>query len=382
MQEVQIPNITIAYLLLEIGASIQGAFINKIQEIDKGVFRFRLHVKEKGGADLIIRPEIFYFTSYKLNAPQKESTYAQFLKKHLLNRRIISFRQHNLDRICIMEFADCSLILELFAKGNLILADKDMRILLPYRRELLKDRKTERNAIYGFPKAKGLGPDAISELELAALLKESASGIVKTLVPKMNISPIIAEEACLRAGLSADKIGGSLSAKETSALYAEIHSLHAIDAKKLAPVAIKTAGHSLIAPFPLKSSPPSNSAGVPSLNKFFDERFSKIPIAKEGEKQQNERTAKALAQIEFSIGRQGVAQKTYEDEIASSRRAAELIYRNYALLNSIAEAVKHAIYGKRDPEEVMYNLVKSNPGIAKLSPKLDLKEKKLIVELD
>jgi len=221
MPEIQIPNLTIAYLLLEIGASINGAFINKIQEIDRGVFRFRLHIKEKGSADLIIRPEIFYFTSYKFNAPQKESSYAQFLKKNLLNRRIISFRQHNLDRICIMEFADCNLILELFAKGNLILTDKSSKILLPYRRELLKDRRTERNAPYEFPKAKGFAPEAISESGLGALLKGSASGIIKTLVPKMNISPIIAGEACFRAGLSGDRIGGSLSAKEIAALYAE-----------------------------------------------------------------------------------------------------------------------------------------------------------------
>src|SRR3989338_5405819 len=199
MPEIQIPNLTIAYLLLEIGSSINGAFINKIQEIDKGIFRFRLHVKEKGSADLIIRPEIFYFTSYKFNAPQKESSYAQFLKKHLLNRRIISFRQHNLDRVCIMEFPNCNLILELFAKGNLILTDKSGKILLPYRRELLKDRRTERNAPYEFPKAKGFAPEAISESELGALLKGSNSGIIKTLVPKMNISPIIAEEACFRA---------------------------------------------------------------------------------------------------------------------------------------------------------------------------------------
>ena len=381
MPEIQIPNLTITYLLLEIGASINGAFINKIQEIDRGVFRFRLHIKEKGSADLIIRPEIFYFTSYKFNAPQKESSYAQFLKKNLLNRRIISFRQHNLDRLCIMEFADCNLILELFAKGNMILTDKSNKILLPYRRELLKDRRTERNATYEFPKAKGLGPEAISESELAALLKGSASGIIKTLVPKMNISPIIAGEACFRAGLSGDRIGGSLSAKEIAALYAEIHSLHSIDAKKLAPAAIKTAEHSLIVPFPLKSASPSSSEAVPSLNKFFDGRFNKIPVAAV-EKQQNEKTGKALAQIEFSIGRQGVAQKTYEDEIASSRRAAELIYRNYALLNSLVEAIKHAIYEKRNPEDVMYNLAKSNPKIAKLSPKLNLKDKRLIVELE
>ncbi len=381
MPEIQIPNITIAYLLLEIGASINGAFINKIQEIDKGIFRFRLHVKEKGSADLIIRPEIFYFTSYKFNAPQKESTYAQFLKKHLLNRRILSFRQHNLDRICVMEFADCNLVLELFARGNLILTDKSGKILLPYRRELLKDRRTERNAVYEFPKAKGIGAEEISESGLAALLKESVSGIIKTLVPKMNISPIIAAEACFRAGLSGDKMGGSLSAKEIAALHAEIRSLHAIDAKKLAPAAIKNAEHSLILPFPLKSVSPSNSAGVPSLNKFFDERFNKIPVAAV-EKQQNERTGKALAQIEFSIGQQGVAQKSYEDEIASSRRAAELIYRNYALLNGIVEAVKLAISEKRNPEDVMYNLAKSNPRMAKLSPKLNLKDKRLTVELE
>ena len=42
----------------------------------------------------------------------------------------------------------------------------------------------------------------------------------------------------------------------------------------------------------------------------------------------------------------------------------------------------HLIAYRISKEEVMYNLIKSNPKIAKLSPKLNLKDKRLIVELE
>jgi predicted ribosome quality control (RQC) complex YloA/Tae2 family protein len=102
-----------------------------------------------GNKDLIFIPgQYLYFTKYSIPAEQN-----QFTKRlnNLLGGKIVSKAyQHNNDRIYVLEFPEYKLIFELFNPGNLILLDKDNKIielLLPMRSA---KRKLEKKEAYVF----------------------------------------------------------------------------------------------------------------------------------------------------------------------------------------------------------------------------------------
>ena len=120
----QVSNLTLAYLLEEIRPFAVGAFVNKVQEIQKGIFKIKVHSKA-GSKDLIVTDSALFFSNYSFTARQNSNTFFVKLRDFLSNKKISSITQHEFDRVAVIEFADFFLILELFHDSNAILADKE-----------------------------------------------------------------------------------------------------------------------------------------------------------------------------------------------------------------------------------------------------------------
>ena len=97
--------------------------------------------------------KVFYLTDFILEAGQAQ-TFSMQIRKNIGNNKLKSFYQHENDRIIVFEFYAHYLIVEFFAKGNLILTDKENKILLNFRaeREKWKERKIIKGQEYQFPK--------------------------------------------------------------------------------------------------------------------------------------------------------------------------------------------------------------------------------------
>jgi len=227
----QIANISLAYQIAELKPVIEGSVLRKVQELENKWLKIRLQTRQ-GTKDLIAAPSALFLTEYSMPARQTTSGYGAFLRKHLANKRITSLEQHGLDRIVVMQFEEFFLVFELFAKGNVILADKKMQILSAFRKEKWKDRTLKKGEQYMFPSSKGLNPLELDKNRLGRLLKESDLDTVRTLIKVINIAPAFAEAACSDAGIEKEKSASSLSDKEAKELAKAVKQLYTVDLKK------------------------------------------------------------------------------------------------------------------------------------------------------
>ena len=174
MQEID--SITIAWLVQELAPKLEGSFVNKIQELEKNYLKIKLHSKE-GSLDLIISPQALWVSSYKLQALQNPKGFAGFLKKHLYNKRVLKAWQKGLDRVAVLEFEKHYLVCEFFDDGNVILCDKEWKILQPFHRGEWKDRKLAKGEAYKFPQ--NLTEQKMKELEKRLEREKKPGGLME-----------------------------------------------------------------------------------------------------------------------------------------------------------------------------------------------------------
>ncbi len=362
----QIPNISLAYEIAELSPLIEDSILRKVQELSNNWLKLKLQTRQ-GTKDLIITPNAFFVTSYSLPAKQTTSGFGAFLRKRLSNKKILSLKQHSLDRITLLEFDEYFLVLELFAKGNLILTTKEMEIVSAYRKEQWKDRKISKGQPYKFPSSKGLNPSEVSLAELKKIFSSSSSDCIRTLVSSLNIAPFAGEEACIRAGVEKTLSAPKLSDSKLKRLLSELKAIYSVDLKKLKP------GISNERLLPFKASSLPDFEPVPSLNGAVDEFFSKDFVQKRDQPKKSPKEDKLEKNLNAQLKSKGV----FEGKAVDSRQAAEAIYANYQAISQAIELARAFSGGKINKKEIMYKL--SELGFE--LKEIDLKNKKLVVKL-
>ncbi len=114
----------------------------------------RFYIKGQGNKDLVIGNGSMFFTSYDIIKPPQPTNFAMVLRKHLKGKWVKGFKQYNLDRIIVWEFENCYLIVELMRLTNVILVDKNMRILGLLKPVKSKTRDLSLRKEYVFPESK------------------------------------------------------------------------------------------------------------------------------------------------------------------------------------------------------------------------------------
>ena len=370
----QIPNISLAYIVAELNPILDGCIVRKVQELENGWLKFKLQTRQ-GTKDLIAAPDALFLTSFSMPARQTTSGYGAFLRKRLSNKKVLSFKQHGFDRIIVMELEGFFLIFELFAKGNVILLDENKIILSAFRKERWKDRILKKGENYKFPSSKGISPAELDEKILEKMLKESNSDLVRTLVKEINIAPPIADEACFKALLTKEKPAKELNKKEIALLVATIKDLYSIDLKKEAVSVTKKADVETLLPFELSTLEKTNSFN--SLNEAIDQCFGKQFSEVKGA-DERKAVSKKKAELNYSMLQQKEALETLSSKVELNAKKAELIYANYSGLFALTQALNSAKDKKMQEKEIMYKIKNEFPFLKSLN----LKQGKVIISLE
>ncbi len=377
----QIPNISLAYIVAELAPILGGSIVRKVQALEHGRLKFRLQQRH-GTKDLIAAPDAIFITSFLIPAKKETSGYGAFLRKKLSNKKVLSLKQQGLDRIVTMQLEGFFLIFELFAKGNVILTDENMQILSAYRKEQWKDRTLRKGEQYKEPSSKGVNPSEITAASLGTILKASDSDLVRTIVKELNIAPVFADAACLNAGkegnvgLEKEMPAKGLSVKETAKLAVEISALYAIDLKKERPVIAEKDGKKMLLPFMPKMPGLKELQTFPTLNDAIDAIYSKSISESKGE-QEKTSSSKKKSELEHSMRQQKEALEMLLAKVETNAKKAELIYANYSLLFALGEALRSAKRQSLQEKDVMYKLKGGFPFVKSI----DLKHGKTIVYL-
>ncbi|MFH1696702.1 MAG: NFACT family protein [Candidatus Diapherotrites archaeon] len=401
MNEVKLTNLALNYLLAELRPLLEGAFLNRVQEVDREIYKIKMRTPE-GSRDLILCPQALYLTQYKIPAKQNMHGFGAFLNKHLKNRKIARVTQHNFDRVAVLEIGEVGgvettqegragkaergtqkggyyLVIEFLADFNIILLDGEKIILQPLHRQQWKDRTIKKGEPYKFPPARGLNPAELKQAELQKIFAQSADDAVRTLVKNINIAPVFAEEALHLAKIDKHTAAKKLNPAELKRLNAGILALHlAPSGTRKNPALFKNT----LLPFALQSFPDAKE--IDSLNNYLDEMYSAEHLTKEGA-EQTEEISKERRKTEYYLAQQTAARDTLQKKSDESARAAELIYTHFPALEELISALKDAEKKKIPAKEVMYKMqsaAKKGNTSAKLFVDYNPKNKELIVDLE
>jgi len=171
--------------IAEIVSEIQelaGSRVDNVYQVEKRIF-FELYLGRR--SFLVVEAgKRLNISEKKEAAPKIPPGFCTLLRKRLKGLRLTEIVQHEFDRVVVLKFQGKEtyfLVAELFAKGNLILCDSDMKIVQPLKVEFWRGRSIKPKTDYIFPPS---GPNllTIDKSGFLGVLEESKKNLVSTLV--------------------------------------------------------------------------------------------------------------------------------------------------------------------------------------------------------
>jgi len=222
----------VAAVVAELSAgpkSIIDAKIGKIYQPANEEIRINLYVFHQGRDNLVIEAgKRIHLSKYLRASPTLPQAFPMLLRKYLMGGRITSVEQHEFDRIVKIGIERAgvhnTLIVELFAPGNILIVDSENKIILPMNPVTMKDRRLRSGEIYELPEAQ-ISPLKVKVSDLMKEFSRSTADIVRTVATRFNLGGVLAEEICARAGIDKSKPSKEATEEDASRLCNAMHGL-------------------------------------------------------------------------------------------------------------------------------------------------------------
>jgi len=359
----QMESLEISALIREL-KNLEGGFIKKIYKPGEKEILLRVYVPGEGNKMLLFKlGKGLYLTEREKDNPMKPGDYVMLMRKILGNAKIKTIRQHEFDRVVVMELSSkrkLRLIFEIFGKGNLILDGED-HILLPYRSESWSHRELKEGSEYKFPPSR-VQPFELNKNEFLDILKKSDKDLVRTLAVDINLGGKYAEEVCFRVGV--DKNTDEFEDK-IDEIYEEIMGLKKnIYDEDLNPHLIidkeKSEEENEIidaVPFKLVQYDHLEKKQTETYNEALDLSF------REG-KSEEEKDG-IPPKLKRKLDHQQRALENLKEDVKENKIKAELIYQNYQKCEQILEAIHKA--REEDRREEIFKKIKDLDFVVQLN---------------
>ncbi len=256
---------------------VVGARLDNVYDAPGG---FRLRFRKQGNEyNVIAEPGCrLHSAAVVPAAPAAQSSFVQLLRKELENARVEEIKQINFDRIIAFTFSSHAtirvLVFEQFGKGNAFLLDEGSRVIRPLRSLELGGRRLRKGVAYSPP-------------EKAAAAQKLADEIKS--LENQSLAPSVFYDA-----------GNAVAFSRSS----EPAQQAVFDDKKV----------------------------FPTFNQALDDYYSNFVEATKQSKPSE--LEKQLAKLVHSLAEQKKRLAELQGEEAAAKRAGELIYENYALVET------------------------------------------------
>ncbi|MBI2548625.1 NFACT family protein [Candidatus Woesearchaeota archaeon] len=367
------------YLCQEFQELVSGK-VDKIYQPSKEEFLFSFHVPNKGKKMLkVFLPGFCYLTDYKGQQPDKPSGFCLFLRRHLTNARLQEVTQLAFERILFFTFTTkddvITLIIELIPPGNVILCNKEHKIISAATTQTRKDRTVRGGVLY-----EALHQPynflILTKEDLQQVVEKSTKdSLVKTLALDLGLGGIYAEELCLRALV--DKQKKIFTVQEMHQLFTAMTTLRTMQINAQIVTDEHNAVHD-ITPFILLRYAQEKAfvlKPMQSYNAALDECLT--------ERKMVEVKKKTLSHYDTSIGKlqlilqeQEEKVKEYEKSEALYKSYGELLYQHYSLVQSLLQELNKA--RKEHSWEEIKEKAKGHPHIKQILEK----EGKIVLALE
>ena len=374
----------VAAVVAELSAgprSIIDAKIGKIYQPASEEIRINLYVFHQGRDNLVIEAgKRLHMTKHIRPSPTLPQAFPMLLRKYLMGGRIVSVEQHDFDRIIKIGIERAgvrsTLIVELFARGNVLIVDSENKIILPMNPVTLKDRRLRSGEIYELPEAQ-LSPIEAKVSDLMDAFSKSTADIVRTIATRFNLGGVLAEEACARAGINKSRPAKEATVEDAEKLREALQDLfsplfRARDAAGtegepeggaeiedrpgaetgplipgLRPQHIKQEINGKmetfdVVPFDLNRYSEYEKEYFDSFNTALDEFFGKKALEQVAEVKEAEKKEKTLGVFERRLMQQEDSLAKFEKEIEKNNGLAETVYANYQIIEELFSVLNGA----------------------------------------
>ncbi|MBE2899236.1 fibronectin-binding domain-containing protein [Methanothermobacter thermautotrophicus] len=336
-------NVDVFAVTSELNEMLRGARVDKAYQPLKDTVIIRFHVPGEGRVDVVMQAGArIHRTNYPPQNPKVPPSFPMLLRKHLRGGIVREVRQHGFDRIVeitVEKDQEYTLIVELFAKGNIILLNQDREIILPLKRKTWSDRRIASREIYEYPPSRGINPLDYEPSELEEILMSSDADLIRTLA-RSGFGGLYAEEIVLRAGLDKNTPCSNLSMEDVERINAAIgetfKDLRGLDLKPQ----IIGDGEDVL-PIELMVYQGRKKKYFESFNDAADEFFSSI-FREEIRRAHEEEWEREVDRFRKRLRIQRETLEKFKKTIEVSTRRGDLLYANYSLVEDVLATIRKA----------------------------------------
>ncbi|MFQ6094918.1 MAG: ribosome rescue protein RqcH [Candidatus Bathyarchaeia archaeon] len=353
----------IAAIIKELSPIINGTRIDNIYQINPKTILLKLRSPGQPAIILLVEAgKRIHLTSYDFEKPQRPPSFCMALRKYLRNGRITGIRQHEFDRIVIIDVTrgaeEYQLISEFFGDGNIILTGPDREILqaLKYRR--MRDRKILPREKFVHPPPSGLNPAKLKSEDLQQLRKFDELTVVKALTRLLGLGGIYAEEVLLRAEIDKNTPCKSLTDEDLEKIFIHLQDLlREITETKIKPrIFVNDQGQWIdVTPMPLKRYAHLKATAYENFNKALDEYYART-FTEERVSEVEKRTEQELKRLEIILENQERTLKELKERVELNRRIGDIIYSHMNELQVLLQRIMEEKRSGKNWKEIIMRL--------------------------
>ncbi len=316
---------------------LENSWVSQVYELEAAGVKpgkalvFQLSASEGKKFLVCLVPSAVFFSLVKPQTSERPGGFCSMLRKHLGNAKIVSIGQLGSERILEVVFSSgkqhVRLIIELFSKGNVILADEKGVILAAAEHQSWKDRTVRPGFTYVPPPATA-DFAAMNEGQLSkAILSSEKDSVVKALAVDLGLSGAYAEELCLAAAVDKSEKPQQLSQSELAAIFS---SLQKLLSRKPSPTAILDDSNNPVEVFPFPTAVAAAAKTKPFSS--FNEAVEALSLRQLESSVLSLRESPSLRRIrelEIAIEQQKATISGMGKAVNEATSAAEAIYTHY-----------------------------------------------------
>ena len=341
-----ISSLDLFFLVKELKEKIVGSKIRAVKQIDK-TFIFELYKEDKFFLKVILDKSI-YLTKVSQQAPDTPPDFCMLLRKHLLNKTITDFKQHEFDRIVEVELDGYKLIFELFSSGNLILTDSSDLIVGIFERQEWRSRILKPKSIYKHPPA-NINPFKYDFFEFQKVLLKIKKEIVKTLATDFGLGGLYAEEVCKRLEIDKNKFVEKLNQQEIDKIFRFFEQLKNFKTEPM--IVLENKEKVDVVPFELNVYTRKENVRFESFSEAVEAYFEGLQKIKQ-ERKEEEKIEKEQQKMERIQTEQVEQLKKLKDREQLNRKIGQTIYEKYQLFENILNGINQLKQQGKEWEEI------------------------------
>jgi predicted ribosome quality control (RQC) complex YloA/Tae2 family protein len=349
---------------------VVGGKISRVYMPDEKTVTLQVHVTGLGKHFVTaFLPGFLYMAEGKRTSPDQILGFCTFLRKHIENTRIVKIEQKGFERVVVFDLegrdSKRQLIVELFAKGNMILVDEKMTIIGLWRNTKGGD-ELRGGVTYNYPALKY----DISDLKdvTKAFQETKKDNVEMTLAVDLGLGGGLAQEVCSELGFDSSK---KLPADQILKVF---DALQKVFTRKADPRVIYETDIVDVIPCAFTVFDKKNQHKV-ELFSYGVERLVNTTLLSKVEQGKESVYDKEVGKVENLLKKQTNQLQKIIQDMDENTAKAEAIYTHYQEIKEVMDYVK-ALEENMNWDEIADHLKDH-----KLVKGVNAKEKNVLIEL-